>query len=46
MKVTKKMWDVTPARSVWGRYYAHLEYKRIVWHDLWEYCQYIEVKNG
>ena len=42
----KKVWDITPARTERDKHYAHMEYMRIVWHDLWESCTYIEVKNG
>lgn len=36
--------DITPAYSQWAKNYAHMEYMRIVWHDLWQPVTYIEVK--
>ncbi len=35
--------DITPATNKWAKQYAHLEYRRIVWHDLWDDCTYIPV---
>lgn len=37
--------DIAPAKTEWEKYYATMEYERIVWHDLWSYCRYIEVDN-
>lgn len=41
--MTTKIWDVVPARTKDERYYAHMEYMRIVWANLWEATTYIEV---
>ena len=43
-KRSRKVWDVVPAKDSWSRGYAHLEYKRIGWHNLWHYVNYIEVR--
>lgn len=40
-----KVWDITPANDNWERNYAHMEYMRIVIHDLWEAVTYIEVRE-
>ena len=37
------IWDIVPARTQYERNLAHMEYMRIVWHDLWEATKYIEV---
>ncbi len=36
--------DITPANTQWAKNYAHMEYMRIVDHDLWNPTRYIEVK--
>lgn len=41
--MTKLIHDITPARDLWEKYYAIMEYKRIVDHDLWEPTTYIDV---
>lgn len=40
-----KLWDIKAPKNKWERQYVHMEYMRIVWHDLWEACRYIEVTN-
>jgi hypothetical protein len=39
-----KVWDITPAVTKWQKQYAKLEYRRIMWHDLWQATTYIEVR--
>ena len=38
--------DITPAVTKWAKNYAHMEYMRIVWRDLWGATTYIEVEEG
>ena len=40
-----KVWDIVQPTDAWGRNYAHMEYMRIVDHDLWQPTKYIEVKE-
>lgn len=40
----KLIHDITPALDNWGKNYAHMEYMRIVHHDLWQPVIYIEIK--
>lgn len=40
----KLIHDITPALNSWSKNYAHMEYMRIVDHDLWQAVTYIEVK--
>jgi hypothetical protein len=42
--MTNLIHDITPAVTKDQRYYAHMEYMRIVWHDLWQATTYIEVR--
>lgn len=37
--------DIAPTRDDWECNYAHMEYARIVWHDLWDAVTYIKVKE-
>jgi ribosomal protein L40E len=37
--------DITPATDDWAKNYAHMEYMRIVDHDLWNVAHYIEVQD-
>lgn len=39
----KLIHDITPAPTKWHEWYAHAEYMRIVWNDLWSPTTYIEV---
>lgn len=39
-----QVWDVTKPRDNWERNLAHMEYKRIGWHNLWNYTTFIEVQ--
>lgn len=41
--MTNLIHDIAPACTDWERNYAHMEYKRIAWHDLWQATTYIEV---
>lgn len=41
--MANKIWDIKPANDDWERYYAKLEYLRIMWHDLWNHATHIEV---
>ena len=40
-----RVFDIVQPKNKWERRYAHMEYQRIVWHDLWQVTKYIEVKH-
>lgn len=41
----KLIHDIAPTTDNWAKNYAHLEYMRIVDHDLWQATKYIEVNS-
>ncbi len=43
MTKIKLIHDIQPARTLWEKYYAKMEYKRIMWNDLWQPVKYVEV---
>lgn len=43
--MSTRVWDIVQPKDNWERNYAKMEYKRIMWHDLWNPVTYIEVKD-